>query len=47
LLVCDFEALLSWAPSGKPPVMKSIIAAALATTARDRRAKDIMTCNLS
>jgi hypothetical protein len=46
-VVCDFAVLLSWAPRGKPPVIKSVIAAALATTAMDRRAKDIMTVDLS
>jgi hypothetical protein len=47
LVVCDFAVLLSWAPRGKPPVIKSVIAAALATTARDRRARDIMAVDLS
>src|SRR5208337_177965 len=47
LVVCDFAVLLSWAPRGKPPVIKSVIAAVLATTAMDRRARDIMAIDLS
>ena len=45
-VVCDFAVLLSWAPR-ESLLSRSVIAAALATTATDRRARDIMTVDLS